>query len=238
MNVHIIIVAAGSGSRFGSPLPKQFCELSGRPVLMHTVDAFRRALPSGKISVVLSNNMLGFWDELCLTHQFTSPAVVCGGATRHASVKNAIASISDWDDADIVLVHDGARPIVQADLINRVISRLTEGDAAGVVPAVAVSDSLRRLTAGGTQAVPREGFYAVQTPQAFRLGTLRQAYAIPYSSTMTDDASVVEAANLGCIAIAEGSPANIKITHPGDIAIAELHLRGTINPNAQPNHLE
>lgn len=226
MNTHIIIVAAGSGSRFGAPLPKQFCELDGRPVLMHAIDAFRRIIPEGEITVVISSDMLVFWRTLCKMHNFHPPKAVCGGDTRYDSVKNALDSITG-NDNDIILVHDGARPIVPSSLVNSVVSNLTENDVAGVVPAVAITDSLRRRTPDGTKAVPRDGFYAVQTPQAFRLNTLRAAYAIPYSPSMTDDASVIEAAGLGPIAIADGSPANIKITHPGDLEIAGFHLKHT-----------
>ncbi len=217
---YLIIVAAGAGSRFGSTLPKQFHLLGRppRPVLMHTVDAFRVAgIPDADITVVLSPQMTDYWRELCGEHGFASPRIVEGGETRFHSVRNAIRTL-DIAPGDRILVHDGARPLVSITLINRVINALT--NHAAVVPAVPVTDSLRRVTADGTTAaVDRAPFRSVQTPQGFDAATLAAAYDTDFVSTFTDDASVVESAGTP-IAIVDGEPTNIKITSPRDLAIA------------------
>lgn len=218
---HIIIVAAGTGNRFGSTLPKQFHLLDGRPVLMRAIDAF---VPYGMVTVVLSADMTDFWHQLCLQHGFTSPHVVTGGATRFESVRNALTAI-DPAPGDVVLVHDGARPLVSDSLICRVIEALSQHEA--VVPAVAVTDSLRRVAADLTScAVDRAPLRAVQTPQGFRADLLTDAYRQPYRDTFTDDASVAEAAGAS-VAIVDGDRRNIKITSPDDIAIATALLRDT-----------
>lgn len=219
--VRVIIVAAGSGSRFGSDLPKQYCLLAGRPVLMHTIEAFRRALPEAEIILVISREMEGLWADLCREHGFESPRIVYGGATRWESVKNAVEAIAP-SDADIVMVHDGARPIVAPDMVARIMAEMERASAA--IPVVPVTDSLRIVTAVGSQAIDRAPLRAVQTPQAFRGSVIKQMYALPYTPLFTDDASVYEAAGFGSPALVPGSPSNLKITHPTDLAIASALL--------------
>ncbi len=213
-STHIIIVAAGSGSRFGGPLPKQFCNLGGRPVLMHTVDAFRRALPGAGITLVLSQDGSDIWRGLCDTHGFDSPAVVIGGTTRYRSVCNAIATLS--------AALDGARPFPPAALL-RDFQDLLAGNYCGLIPAVPVTDSLRTVTADGNRAVDRSEFRAVQTPQIFRAASFLDAYRQVSGSLFTDDASVLDACGMPLM-LAQGSSRNIKITNPGDIALAEYYL--------------
>lgn len=215
--VRVIIVAAGRGSRFGSDLPKQYCLLAGKPVLMRTVEAFRRALPYAEILLVISKEMEALWIDLCREHGFSSPRLVYGGATRWESVKLAVEAINP-DDADIVMVHDGARPIVSADMVGRLLSEMEHSAAA--IPVVPVTDSLRIVMDGGSQAIDRAPLRAVQTPQAFAGSAIKQMYALPYSPMFTDDASVYEAAGFGSPALVPGSPSNLKITHPTDLAIA------------------
>jgi 2-C-methyl-D-erythritol 4-phosphate cytidylyltransferase len=190
---------------------------------MHTIDAIRRATDNAPITLVLSADMRGLWSEMCREHDFVSPAVVDGGETRWHSVKNAISSL-DEKSVDIVLVHDGARPIVDAAMVARLIDAAAETGAA--IPAVAVTDSLRVLpernaTIGA--AVDRSLYRAVQTPQAFRASVIFDAYNLPYDTIFTDDASVVEA-NGNIVVMVEGSPRNIKITNPGDIEIARMYI--------------
>lgn len=217
--INIIVVAAGSGSRYGSSLPKQFCLLAGRPVLMHTLDAFRLACPDARLIVVLSDSMTAFWQDLCRQYGFRSPEVVLGGATRWESVKNAVEKC---EAPGLTLVHDGARPLVDKETVERVILAARKDGAA--IPAVSVSDSLRRVGEDGeSEAVDRSMFRAVQTPQAFDTGLLKKSYGQPYAATFTDDASVVEACGHE-ITLVEGSPRNIKITNPGDIAVAEAMM--------------
>lgn len=219
--VRIIIVAAGRGSRFGSDLPKQYCLLAGKPVLMRTVEAFRRALPDAEIILVISKEMEALWTDLCREHGFVSPRLAYGGATRWESVKRAVEAINP-DDADIVMVHDGARPIVSADMVDRLLSEMEHSAAA--IPVVPVTDSLRIVIDGGSQAIDRAPLRAVQTPQAFAGSAIEQMYALPYSPMFTDDASVYEAAGFGSPSLVPGSPSNLKITHPTDLAIAAALL--------------
>lgn len=218
-----IVVAAGSGSRFGSDLPKQFLPLEGRPVLMHAIDALRRALPGAHCRVVLSRDMADYWMSLCRAHGFDSPRVVTGGETRWHSVHNALSAI---DAATrYVLVHDGARPLPSPEMIRHVAEALRSGRAAAI-PAIAPVDSLRLLNADGhSTALDRSRVRAVQTPQGFEVSTLLQAYRQPWRSEFTDDASVVEAAGVTDIVLTEGSPTNLKITRPLDLEVASLYMR-------------
>lgn len=217
-----IVVAGGSGSRFGGTLPKQFQLLDGTPVLMRAIDSIKSALPGSHTVVVLGNGFTELWHELCDRYRFTSPAIVAGGSTRWESVKNAIDATSSLH-ARIITVHDGARPLVTTDMIHRVIAGCS--DRSGAIPAVAVTDSLRRVTSDGSEAVDRSAYRAVQTPQAFQAEQLRQAYRQPYSPTFTDDASVMTYAGYHDLVLVDGDPTNIKITNPGDIDIAGIYLR-------------
>lgn len=223
---HIIIAAAGFGSRYGNKLPKQYCLMQGRPVLMHTIEALRRALPDADLLLVISPEMQSLWAELCAEDGFQSPRLVMGGATRWESVRNAVRAL-EAADADTVMVHDGARPVVPADMCRRLLAAI-EGGALAAVPVVEVTDSLRLLQGESSRSVDRSRLRAVQTPQAFRASAIRGAYELPYSPAFTDDASVAEAAGLGAPALVEGSPFNIKITHPFDIEIAALYMGGIV----------
>lgn len=224
-NTYIIIVAAGSGSRFGSDVPKQFCLMAGRPVLMHTIEAMRLARPGAEILLVISESERGRWHSLCEEYGFDSPTVVFGGSTRWESVKNGLAAIPcDAMPHSVVLIHDGARPLVDKATVSRVCGATLNTD--GAIPAVPVSDSLRRLDEDGVRSEPvdRSEFRAVQTPQGFSLWRLRQAYQLPYKESFTDDASVLAEAGFLNITLVEGNPDNIKITNPRDIAVAEALL--------------
>ena len=219
-HIYNIIVAAGSGSRFGAALPKQYCLMNGRPVLMHTIENMRRALPQSQIVLVLNRDFVDYWTELCVKYSFISPKVVEGGDTRWQSVKNAIDEIPA--DAQVITVHDGARPIVDSMMVERLISALD--DAVGAIPVVSVTDSLRQINESGSTPVDRSLYKAVQTPQAFHADKLIEAYSLPFDATFTDDASVLAALGYD-VALVEGDTYNIKITNPLDIEIAQLYLR-------------
>lgn len=222
MNACHIIVAAGSGSRFGSSLPKQYCLMGERPVVMETIDRMRRfGGKDAEIVLVISADMEELWNELCDRHGFVSPPTVHGGASRAESVRNALSHPIALQ-ADIITVHDAARPLLTQKLMDSVMALRSGSD--GNIPAVNVTDSLRKVTESGSAAVDRSEFRAVQTPQAFRGDLLRKAYQQPLSPTFTDDASVMEAAGFTGLDLVEGDPRNIKITNPGDIDIALLHL--------------
>ena len=220
----VIIVAAGSGSRFGAALPKQFCSLDRRPVLMHTIERLHLSIPQAVMILVLSDSCHELWNSLCLKHGFRSPSVVYGGDTRWRSVKNAIDAVPD--DIDFILVHDGARPVVDTPMIERVIAPFSDSSLEGVIPVVPVVDSLRELTpAGESVAVDRSRYRAVQTPQAFPARLLRKAYTLPFSEVFTDDASVMAAAGYDKLLLVDGDSRNIKITHSADLEIAQIYMR-------------
>ena len=219
-HIYNIIVAAGSGSRFGAALPKQYCLMNGRPVLMHTIENMRVALPDSHIVLVLNKDFVDYWAELCEQYSFESPRVVVGGDSRWQSVKNAVDTIPR--EAEVITVHDGARPIVDRMMVERLIAALD--DAPGAIPVVSVTDSLRRVNEQGSSPVDRSQYKAVQTPQAFHADKLVAAYSLPFNPTFTDDASVMAALG-NDVALVEGDTYNIKITNPLDIEIAQLYLR-------------
>lgn len=216
---HVVIVAAGSGRRFGSALPKQFCLLAGRPVLMHTIERLRRALPEAGMTLVISGDMRELWQQLCSEHGFQSPAIVDGGASRSASVRNAVLSLQGVPD--VVLVHDGARPLVSPACVREAAEAVSAG-VDGAIPAVSVTDSLRRMMPdGGSEAVDRGLYRAVQTPQAFDGTKLAEAYR-SCDGDFSDDASIMQHCGHTNIVLTRGESSNIKITNPIDLEIAEL----------------
>ena len=223
MKRYAIIVAGGSGSRFGSNTPKQFLPLSGKPVLMHTIDKFA-ALAGVEIIVVLPAAFVGWWHDLCAEYGFaTEHRVVVGGVNRFDSVKNAIVTIP-VQPGDTIAVHDGVRPLASTELIASAFACAEEKGSA--IPVVAVTDSIRRVLDGNGSSEPlsRESLRAVQTPQVFDAVALRSAYNAEYSPFYTDDASVLEH-NGGVIHMIDGEVTNIKITHPDDLTIAEMLMK-------------
>lgn len=212
MKIINIVVAAGSGTRFGADRPKQFCMLDGKSVLAHAVERLRAATGFAPTVVVVSP---GYEDEVpsgcMITH---------GGATRGGSVRNALRAIESMD-ADVILIHDGARPLPACHSILHAVEACR--DHQGAIPVIPVVDSLRRASDG--EPVNRADFRCVQTPQAFRADLLRRAYQLTAGEEFTDDASVMTAAGYGDIALTDGSPSNLKITLPLDIEIASLYLK-------------
>ncbi len=229
MSDFCIVVAGGRGLRMGADLPKQFLPIGGRPVLMHTLEAFKRALPDLQIVLVLPRDQQAFWHELCDEHAFTLPhSIADGGATRFHSVLSGLRSIAvmpsaaTQDGEAVVAVHDGVRPFVTPEVIRQCFA--TARACGTAVPVVPVVETLRELQADGSVTRDRSRFRLVQTPQTFRLRLLMQAYEQPFTDAFTDDASVVEA--LGHpITLVEGNRENIKITTPFDLTIAESLLR-------------
>ena len=220
MRTIAIIVAGGSGTRFGAELPKQFLELGGKPVLMRTISAFRGGFSD--VIVTLPEGQMALWRELCERYGFAMPhRVVAGGETRWHSVKNALDSIGDISDVDIIAVHDGVRPLVTAEVISRTVDAARRDGAA--IPVVMLNDSVRQVEKGASHALDRSTLRAVQTPQVFDARVLMAAYGQPFESTFTDDASVVECAGHS-VTLVEGDPQNLKITRPMDLALAEYLL--------------
>jgi 2-C-methyl-D-erythritol 4-phosphate cytidylyltransferase len=206
-HVWAIVVAAGSARRFGRA--KQYEPLAGRRVVDWSLDA-AATVAEGVVLVVSPDHATD--DEPGASH------VVPGAATRSGSVRAGLSRVPA--DAEVVVVHDGARPLAPAGLFTAVVDAVRAG-ADAAVPGVPVVDTLRALEGG---VVDRDGLVAVQTPQAFRAGALRAAHA--QEGEATDDASLVEAAG-GKVVVVNGSPTNLKITRPDDLVVAEalLHAR-------------
>ena len=225
-NIFVVIVAAGSGTRFGADMPKQFLPLAGKPVLMHTVEAFRNALPEAEIILVLSATGMEIWEELCREHGFDSPAVVEGGSSRSESVSRALDAIASAEGSAnaIVLVHDGARPLAHPLMVRRVADAVRRPGIEAAMPVLPLTDAL--ASDDGDFCIPadRAAFCAAQTPQAFRFGMLREAYARAAGKAMADDAAIAATYAGARILKVPGYAQNIKITHPSDIAIAEIYL--------------
>ncbi len=216
MKKYIIIVAGGSGSRMNSAVPKQFMEICGKPVLMHTIQKFTDAIPEIKIILMLPADYLNKWEALCKDYNFNIHCQVAeGGETRYHSVKNGLALAPD---AVIVGIHDAARPLVsKATIVNAFETAEKTGNACPVVP---LSDSLRVVKGKENTAVDRSAYYIVQTPQCFHSDLLKKAFLKTYKPEFTDDATVLESFGEK-INLIEGNPENIKITTPQDLIFAE-----------------
>ncbi len=216
MKKYAIIVAGGKGLRMGGELPKQFIPIEGRPVLMRTLDTFHACDESIQIILVLPRDHQDYWRELCAQYQFAVPhRIADGGATRFHSVQNGLALVEEAEA--LVAVHDGVRPFVNHEVIERCYS---EAEAHGaVVPVIPVVETVRQLVGEASITVDRNAYRLVQTPQTFRATLLRRAYEQPYCDAFTDDASVVEA--LGhSVYLTDGNRENIKLTTPFDLTVA------------------
>ena len=217
----ILIVAGGRGTRMGGPQPKQFLELAGRPVLMHTLEAFDRWDASARLIVVLPEDQIDTWKRLCEAHVFGRiHRVVAGGETRFHSVRNGLGAVAS---NGLIAVHDGVRPLVAPSVIAACFAAAADGGAA--VPVVPVVESVREMDADGdSRPVDRTRLRVVQTPQVFRADVLRAAYRLPYDPRFTDDASVVEASGVA-VRLVPGNRENIKLTTPMDLLLAEQLMR-------------
>lgn len=209
-------MAGGVGRRMGGTMPKQFMMLGNSPILVHTINRVREALPVAEIVVVLPEEHIALWKNLAARFDVAVHKVVAGGKERFHSVKAGLEALSE--EVRYVAVHDGVRPMVSKKLIIRLILEAEKHMA--VVPAIATVDSCRVLQGEASQVVDRATLRLVQTPQVFQMEVLRRAYEQEFSAAFTDDASVVEAAGFE-IRLCEGERHNIKITTPEDICIAE-----------------
>ncbi|MCX2478091.1 2-C-methyl-D-erythritol 4-phosphate cytidylyltransferase [Pedobacter sp. MC2016-15] len=221
MKHYAIIVAGGKGNRMNRDIPKQFLELDGKPVLMHTIEAFHRSAAQPEIILVLNILQHQFWAALCATHRFNIPhQVIEGGQERFDSVKNGLQVINT---EAVVAIHDAVRPLVSPELVQASFEMAMEkGNAIAAIQPV---DSVRiRNNEGGSSALNRDELYLIQTPQTFLSSQLNQAYQQVYSKEFTDDASVVERAGFG-IHILPGERSNIKITYEQDLELASFLLK-------------
>jgi 2-C-methyl-D-erythritol 4-phosphate cytidylyltransferase len=214
-----LIVAGGSGRRMKSDLTKQFIAIHGKPMLMHTLEAFYKNDPSFSFIVVLPGKEIALWNELCRKHSFNiNHKVTEGGETRFHSVKNGLEQIQE---EGIVFIHDGVRPLVSPQTIESCYQMaLEKGNA---LPVTAPSESIREVTGNENRAADRKRFFLVQTPQTFRVSLIKIAFNQKYSEKFTDDAAVLE--NTGeKIYLVNGNRENIKITYPEDLTLANILL--------------
>ena len=224
---YVIIVAGGVGTRMGTDIPKQFLLLQGLPVMMHTINAFRRSNSSPHIVVVIPASLRSQWSTLCDAHHFDVPHTITdGGKSRFESVKRGLDAIKSTG-ADLarsfIAVHDAVRPLISPELIDRTYQQAILTGAAAL--AIRSTDSIRLKSKNGLKnnTHPRERVYLMQTPQAFNGAILSASYEQPDDKTYTDDASVVEKKGYP-IALIDGDTLNIKITFPEDLRIAEMLL--------------
>lgn len=228
---YAIIVAGGTGSRMGSGTPKQFLLLDGLPVMMHAIQAFYQSASTPKLIVVIHPSLHDSWRSLCEKHQFVLPhTVVNGGKSRFESVKNGLETIKSMDTelADCVIaVHDAARPLISATLIDKTYEQAALNGAAAL--ATPSTDSVRVKSSDGLEnkAFPRRNVYLMQTPQTFNGAILCAAYdqVDEDDGSFTDDASVVEKKGYP-ITLVDGDTRNLKITFPEDLRIAEVFKVG------------
>lgn len=230
-NKSVIIVAGGQGLRMSSETPKQFIELSGQPILMHTIKKFHTYDQNIKIILVLPQTHFNYWKELCYKFHFNIPhQLIPGGKTRFESVSNGIEAIGK---AEYTAIHDGVRPLVSLETISACFEAALKHLAA--IPTIDCIDSLRRIENNNNYSVDRSNFKAVQTPQVFESNLLKEAYRQPQTDTFTDDATVIESYwnnhypnHNHQIALVPGNTNNIKITTQKDLLIANLLLNQNI----------
>jgi 2-C-methyl-D-erythritol 4-phosphate cytidylyltransferase len=219
MRKFAIIVAGGQGSRMGGSIPKQFMLLNGKPVLMHTLDAFF-SIPEISIILVLPVAEKSTWNRLYKEFQYDKELqLVEGGESRFHSVRNGLAHVPD---NCLVAIHDGVRPMVSKEMIEESFTQAEQwGNAIAAIP---LKDSLREQTiTGETRNVNRNNFYLVQTPQTFKSSVIKDAYKKAAHENFTDDAGVAEEAGYK-IRIFIGDSKNIKLTSPEDLLIASVFL--------------
>jgi len=215
-----LIPAAGVGARMAANGPKQYMAIGGKPMLRHTIDAFLSSELITHVYVVVSPDDAQI-DAIVPNEGVT--VLRCGGATRMDSIQNALRRLGEViGEQDWVLVHDAARPGLNAALIEKLITTIG-GDAVGGLLALPVVDTVKRA-GNAVSTVSRDGLWLAQTPQMFRYRLLCDALAAATdASVITDDASAIEAMGLSP-KLVEGHPRNLKVTLPADIRIAEMYL--------------
>ncbi len=224
-----IIAAAGWGKRFSVGRRKQFQLLGGKPVLVHSIERFEESPSVGEIILVVSEDSTEYCrEEIVKRFQFKKiKEIVPGGEERQHSVKRGFSSISN--ETDIVVVHDGVRPFVTVDLIEKSIEEALK--SGGAIVAVPVKDTVKESSEGYIQrTLPRESLWLAQTPQAFRYDILKRAYGMSEEDGFlgTDESSLVERLGIR-VRLIQGSQMNMKITTEEDLLIAELALKDAKN---------
>ncbi|NVN94816.1 MAG: 2-C-methyl-D-erythritol 4-phosphate cytidylyltransferase [Bacteroidetes bacterium] len=227
MQKSVIIVAGGSGTRMNANIPKQFLEISGKPIVIHTIEKFYSFDNSISIILALPEQHIPLWHKLVKKHNFNIPLqLVNGGETRFDSVKNGLKMIENG----IVAIHDAVRPLVSLDTIKRAFeTAILKGNA---IPSILINDSIRILDNSENKSLDRTNIRIIQTPQCFNATLIKKAYNQDFDVSFTDDASVLEKTGEK-INLTEGNQENIKITNPTDIIIANA-LYGKLSYNKPP----
>lgn len=223
MRCHALLPAAGGGTRFGAPVPKQYALLDGKPVLLHAIERLSAAMPSASLHVLLAPDD-HFYEHAVGAHARTA-VMRCGGATRAETVRHGLEALARIaHDDDWILVHDAVRPCIDAASLARLFAELTDDPVGGLL-AVPMASSLKR--SGGDRRVvrseSREGLWHAQTPQMFRFHVLHEAFARGDVDQVTDESQAVEALGLNP-RLVPGSRTNIKITYPDDLELAAAIL--------------
>ena len=220
---YIVIMAAGSGTRMGAQVPKQFIEIDGKAILQRTIEVFLEACPGISVVTVLPESFIPDWKNYCILHNFICPQVIVkGGITRFHSVRNALERVPE---GAVVGIHDGVRPLVTPALVADMFAQAEYVQA--LVPVVPCVDTMKVLRRNGEvlEAVPgetvdRSVLWGAQTPQVFHSELLKDAYTQPFDTAFTDDASVVEKYGKS-LSYTMGERLNIKITTQDDLVLAK-----------------
>ena len=216
-----------------SPIPKQFLKLDGKPVILHSIQAFTNYNPEITIILVLPADQFELWEKIKQEHDVTIPVIItAGGETRFESVKNGLALIPEGDEA-LVGIHDAVRPLVSQKTISGAF-KSAERYGNGI-PAVPLNDSIRQIESNQSVSVDRTKFCLIQTPQCFSLSILSKAYRQEYRYTFTDDASVVESDGVE-IHLVYGNIDNFKLTTRIDLVVAEAMLKDTTGDMSGGTH--
>lgn len=216
-----ILVAGGKGSRMGGPVSKQYLEIGGKPVLMHTLERFFEADPFLFLILVLPELDFSLWNKLCEVYQFSIPhQLIAGGTSRFQSVKNGLNALPL--DSSLVAIHDGVRPFVTKEVILESFAKAEEtGSAIAVIP---LKDSIRKVAENGLSTFQERQFYRlVQTPQTFQTDKIKRAFEVEELPQFTDDATVYEYQGWE-VTLISGNSENIKITTPEDLDYADFLL--------------
>ncbi len=219
MNKFAIIVAGGTGTRMQGDVPKQFMLLKGKPVILHSAEAFHAFDAALSIILVVHSAYVAYCREMLRHLNIAIPLrIVAGGETRFESVRNGLDGIGS---DGLVAVHDAARPVIHTDFIAHLFAEAEKYGSA--VPGIALNDTIRMLEGEESKQLDRTLLRAMQTPQVYRVSELKDAYTQAFQPQFTDDASVMQSAGFP-LHLTEGRSGNIKITHPQDIALAEVLL--------------
>jgi len=229
-NFHVIIPAAGAGSRMGSSIPKQYLPLFGKPVIQQTLAVFDANPRVNSITLILSSDDT-FWDAANINLSAKTQVLYCGGGTRAATVLNGLQALQDnVDPEDWILVHDAVRPGLSAATLALLLEAL-ETDSVGGLLAIPLADTLKRVDSEQRvmSTEPRDGLWQAQTPQMFRYGLLTKALQ-QAGNAPTDEAQAVEALGFKP-KLVSGELRNLKITYPQDLALVEAMLTADMKEN-------